>query len=345
MPIIFRAETRGSSFLDPFARFEEKERRVQVREDPLTGAVSRVFSYRRRPPQSDQGGVKAEDGPRVCAFCSENIETMTPMFPPALCPEGRLVRGEAVAFPNIFPYDTHNAVVAITRRHEVGIAEWSPERLADAFLVCREYIDRVVKGEGGAWFYSVNWNYTPVAGASQIHPHLQIIISRKPTLEQGRLIEGSRKYMETNSTNYWDDLVRTEEETGERFLGRTGDVPWLVNFAPRGFVPDVTAVLTGLTDFTRCDKGTVENLAEGLVKLFTYYGGRRITGVNLSLYSQSPGADHFQTHVRIVPRLRIPPLNISDVNYFKLMHDEAISLLPPERVCEELRPFFQEQRG
>lgn len=341
MPIVFREETRNSFFLDPFDQFQEKERGVQIREDPLTGAISRVFVYRRRPPQ--QSEADAEGRPPVCAFCKENIETMTPMFPPSLCPEGRIRRGEAAVFPNIFPYDTHNAIVAISHQHEVAMSEWSAQVLADALAASREYIGRVVETEGGPWFYSINWNYTPVAGASQVHPHLQIIASRKPSQEQARLIEGSRRYTEAYSANYWADLIKTEEEADERYVGRTGDIHWLVNFSPRGFVPDVTAVLPGDTDFTVCDDGEIESLSQGLVKLFCYYGSRRVTGANLTLYSQRPGESCFWTHARIVPRLRIPPLNISDINYFKLMHDESISLLTPEQVCIELKPFFQEQ--
>ena len=340
MSIVFRQETRSSSFLDPFDGFREKRREVQIREDPLTGAVSRVFAYRRRPPQ--QSETADEDQPPVCAFCKENIETMTSKFPPALIPQGRLRRGEAVVFPNIFPYDTHNAVVVITEQHEVAITGWSARKLVDALAVSREYIETVVGAEGDRWIYSINWNYTPIAGASQLHPHLQIVLSRQPTREQGRLIEAGRKYMETNAGNYWEDLIRAEEEADVRYGGHTGDIPWLVSYAPRGFVPDVIAILPDDTDFTTCRGEEIEQLAGGLVKLFNYYGSRRVTGANLTLYSQSPGEDYFWTHARIVPRLRIPPLNISDVNYFKLMHDEGITLFTPERMCEELKPFFQE---
>jgi galactose-1-phosphate uridylyltransferase len=342
MPIDFREEIRSSSLLDPFTRFQEKERTVQLREDPLTGAVSRVFTYRRRPPQTSQGAAGPDDPVPSCAFCPENIETMTPMFPRGLCPEGRIKKGEAVVFPNLFPYDTHNAVVAITHQHEVGIGEWSAGRLADAFEASREYIDRVVQAEGGRWFYSINWNYTPIAGASQVHPHLQVIMSRKPTTEQGRLLEGSRDYFESNSSNYWEDLVEAEKRADLRYVGRRGDISWLLNFAPKGFIPDVTAVMHGNSDFTRCCSGEPGELAEGLVKLLKFYGERRISGANMSLYSQSPGVEHFRTHARLVPRLRIPPLNISDVNYFKLMHDEAISLLTPEELCGELKPCFDD---
>lgn len=338
MPINFREETRSSSYLDPFDGFKMKEREVSIRKDPLTGAVSRVFTYRRRPPQQDAtppGGI-----PSVCAFCKENIESMTPMFPPELFPEGRIKRGEAVVFPNLFPYDSHNAVVVITDQHEVGIEEWSEGLLVDAFEASREFIKRVVAAESGPCYYSINWNYTPIAGASQIHPHLQIIVSHTPTLEQERLLDGSRDYMEANSSNYWEDLIRAEQEADERYVGRVGGIHWLVNFAPRGFVPDVTAVLADNINFIYCSEKDVEDLSRGLVKLFNYYGGRRVKGTNLTLYSMSPGKSHFRTHTRLVPRLRIPPLNISDVNFFKLMHDEGLALIPPEEICRELKPLF-----
>jgi galactose-1-phosphate uridylyltransferase len=338
MPIAFQEETRTASFLDPFSEFELRSRDVQIRTDPLTGAVSRLFYYRRRPPQ--QSGSAQDPGKRVCAFCPENVETMTPLFPAALCPEGRIRRGEAVVFPNLFPYEVHNAVVAITERHEVSLTDWTPEVLADAFLASRDYISRVVRSEDGERFCSVNWNYTPVAGASQVHPHLQVLVAEKPTLEHGRLLAASHDYAEANAGNYWEDLIRAERAAGERYVGQTGDVAWVVNFAPRGFVPDVTAVLGNNRDFTDCEDELVRDLARGLVKVLSYYGSRIVRGANLTLYSVSPSRPHFATHVRLVPRLTIPPLNISDVNYFRLMHDEAIALFPPEQVCEELRAYF-----
>jgi galactose-1-phosphate uridylyltransferase len=338
MPITFKEETRSAVLLDPFSEFATRRREVQIREDPLTGARTRLFNYRRRPPQ--QADRAANPDQTVCAFCRENIEAMTPLFPPDLCPEGRIRRGEAVAFPNLFPYETHNAVVAISERHEVPMVDWSPEVLADALLASRDYVARVKEFEGGERYYSINWNYTPVAGASQVHPHLQVLVSDQPTFEQARLLRASREYSGSHGANYWEDLIRSEQAAGQRYVGHTGEVAWLVNFAPRGFVPDVTAVLGDNADFTACGDGEIRDLARGLVKVFNYYGSRIVRGANLTLYSITPGRSHFRTHLRLLPRLRIPPLDISDVNYFKLMHDEAIALFPPEQVCEELKPYF-----
>ena len=339
MPIRFKQETRTSSYLDPFSGFTTTEREVTIREDPLTGAVSRLFGYRRRPPQ--QISLGPDGGYTLCAFCKENIEAMTPRFPPELCPEGRIRRGEAVVFPNLFPYDGHNAVAAMSERHEVSMGEWPERALSDALLACREYIARVVRSEEKTWFHSVNWNYTPIAGASQIHPHLQILVSPTPTREMARLLEASRSYAETHGSSYWNDLLRVEQEAGERYLGRSGSARWLVNFASKGFVPDVTAVMVGDGDFVQSSDRDVEDLAAGLLKVLRYYDSRRIGGLNLTLYSLSPGRPDFATHARVVPRFRIPPLNISDVNYFRLMHDEGLCMVSPEHVCGELSRFFE----
>jgi galactose-1-phosphate uridylyltransferase len=338
MPITFKEESRSSFFLDPFAEFEERERRVLIREDPLTGAVSRLFNYRKRPPQ--QSAAPPESDVIVCAFCKENVEKMTPKFSPELIPEGRIRRGEAVVFPNLFPYDAHNAVVAISHQHIVEITDWSAPVLTDALVASREYIERVARVEGGKLFYSINWNYTPIAGASQEHPHLQIILSSRPTTELKRLLEAGRSYMECNSSNYWEDLIKAERAADERYVGMIGSIPWLVNFSPRGFVPDVTAIFPDNGDFIRCPESSIIDLSEGMVKLLNYYGGRRVKGANFTLYSMTPAEPSFLTHARLVPRLRIPPLNISDVNYFKLMHDEGLTLFLPEAVIVERQGGF-----
>ena len=96
-----------------------------------------------------------------CPFCHDAVLTVTPTFPDG----NRIIRGESVTFPNLFPFGEGHVVTVMTREH--AVVAFSRQQVVDALLSQIEAL-RTVNG-----YPSINWNFLPSSGASLVHPHMQ----------------------------------------------------------------------------------------------------------------------------------------------------------------------------
>jgi hypothetical protein len=98
---------------------------IEVRIDPLTGHRSRILPDRGLMPANDFDlEAFAQESRERCPFCPERIETLTPKLAPAVHPEGRIIRGEAVLFPNLHAYSSHSCVsVYAPRLHYLPLGQ------------------------------------------------------------------------------------------------------------------------------------------------------------------------------------------------------------------------------
>ena len=101
-----------AEILDPTRDFAVQRTEVEVRWDPLTGHTSRVLGVPRglMPPNEEDLEAIARKTADGCPFCGDRLEARTPRFPADLHPEGRMRRGQAVLFPNLFAYSRFSAV-------------------------------------------------------------------------------------------------------------------------------------------------------------------------------------------------------------------------------------------
>ncbi|MFZ3045839.1 MAG: galactose-1-phosphate uridylyltransferase, partial [Desulfatirhabdiaceae bacterium] len=107
---------------------EAVERTIEIRTNPITGRTCRIALS--RTGQSEPGTdtfpelpPDAENTTR-CPFCRPQVEFMTPMLRQDVSAAGRLVQGDSLLFPNLFPYGSHSAVSLFDDRHfvEIGAA-------------------------------------------------------------------------------------------------------------------------------------------------------------------------------------------------------------------------------
>ena len=101
-----------AEILDPTRDFAVQRTEVEVRWDPLTGHTSRVLGVPRglMPPNEEDLEAIARKTADGCPFCGDRLEARTPRFPADLHPDGRMRRGQAVLFPNLFAYSRFSAV-------------------------------------------------------------------------------------------------------------------------------------------------------------------------------------------------------------------------------------------
>jgi len=341
MAVRFKKSVREIRLLDPTQGFKENLFKFEFRIDPLTRIRSRIMNLKFRLPNlPDLEKIITISKERHCPFCGDNLEKMTPKFPLEFIPEGRLRMGEAVLFPNFMPYDQNNAVAIFSKEHFIGLTQFSEERLINGFLVSQSFLERVQKNNAKNKYFSINWNYMPPSGGSLVHPHLHLMGDKDPSGHHKLILKRGKRFWKKFKVNYWADLINEEKKLGERFLGETGNVCWLLHFAPKGMMFDVMGVFVEKFSLLELSAEDFRDFARGLQKIFLYLEKNNLFSFNLTIFSGLSEKDYFWTHARLIPRFTIPPMDTSDTNFTGLLHDESLSIMKPEDVCQEMKPFF-----
>jgi galactose-1-phosphate uridylyltransferase len=231
-------------------------------------------------------------------------------------------------------------VVVFTRQHYVPPADFTEDMLFSAFAAARLFLRRVVAVDSAVQFFSINWNYLPMAGGSIIHPHLQILAGAYPTYYQGVLIRAATRYQKRRGTVYWEDLIKEEKKLGERYIGTAGRTVWLASYAPLGLT-DIMSVFRGRTSLLELTDQDLKDFCSGLVRVFRFFQAYNHYSFNLGMYSgKQQGDDSFWVNARMMTRRLLPPVGASDVSYFEKIHKESIDYLNPERLCAAAREYF-----
>lgn len=338
MSLAFETSTREFSFLDPFNGFERKDLEIEVRRDPLSGDVARILEFRARDLGPIDHSVFLERQKALkCPFCPENIGKMASRFLPEQVPQGHLTRGQAVLFPNAFPYETMNSVLVLTKEHFLEPGQFSTEILANGFMLAREAFSKLAQGMG---FASVNWNYMMPAGAGIIHPHFQLAAGKSPTKYQDAVRRRAQAFKRKEpNADLAGAYLEHERKQGQRWLGKLGPAGWAATFAPRA-IYDIVALVPGQRGLCDLKPAQVEKLAQGVTAVLAYFQDKGVCSFNMALHTPLKPGTGLPLMLRLVSRIEIPPLGVDEINYFEKLHDEMLTFVRPERVAQELKPYW-----
>lgn len=343
--IRFNRHVEMSLLHNPLKEFEIDSQLIEYREDPLSGLTSFVRTGRAfwagiyKTDENLLNRLIEESRPR-CFFCPEKVETSTPKFPANFIPEGRLTIGEATLFPNLFAHKQYSAIIALTHRHYLKLNEFEPNLLLNGLKLADFYI-RQAHEKSGVEYAEIGGNYLYPAGASIVHPHLQVILSNgahyliKIYLEKGKA--HYRKY----SKNFWEELIEKEKEISERYLGRVGSTEWFTPFAPIR-EDEVNAVVTKKSNFLEFNNHDWESLAQGLSQVLKAYYDKRYSCFNFAIYSGPLGKKlrYLWAGVKIVSRSSVQTYPVSDTWYSNCILLDGFVVEPPEDVAKGMRPYF-----
>jgi galactose-1-phosphate uridylyltransferase len=307
---------------------------IDVRIDPLTGHSSRILPERGLMPANDfdLAAFARENQPR-CPFCAERIDSLTPKLPARIHPGGRIAHGEALLFPNLHAYASHSVVsVYSPRLHYLPLEDMTERLLADNLLTQVAHAGAVIAADPEARWASINANHMLPSGSSLFHPHLQGIVDSQPTTLQRMLAEVPAER--------FDAYLQAERRAGERYLGDTGRVEWLVSFAP--IAPaELRAFIRGISSPAELDEDLVVELAGGLVRALHAYAEMGFESFNLAVYGAPPGIDTYPLNLRIACRSNLSPFYRSDSTFLERLHWEGAIDLSPERVAERIGSRFR----
>lgn len=207
----------------------------RARRDPLTGAVTLHVPERARRP-SNRGPHQG-----ACPFCPGN-ETLLPevLFEkPATDARPWATRTVPNKFPLVRPAEAGEARSLATGRHEViiespihdrDVAAMTPSETADVVATYRE---RAAVHWGQHRTLVLFRNRGPRGGASQNHPHAQIVAMDAVPPAVAQRVERQRRHFEDTGRCLVCDLAAAEIAFGRRIVARRGGV--------MAFVPETAA--------------------------------------------------------------------------------------------------------
>ncbi len=319
-----------------------RELPCELRRDPLTGRTGRVAHFLGFQLGVPDLGDAVEVSAPKCPFCPDRLLTVTPRLPGRLGLGERLQRGEAVLFPNLSPYDRFSAVTALTHAHFLPPSAFTADHLADGIQVAQEYF-RAARSLAPGYQGLITWNYMPLAGATQVHPHMQVFFSDR----LGHLLEeengASADYFRAHGRCYWLELAERERQLQSRWLGSGEHVQAFTAFVSRSLISDVQLVFREVERLEDAPPEAVRELALNLTWALAHFEREGVRGFNLSLAGAGPetppGA--VRLRARLSPRIQLDVrTGASDCTAWLEMLDEGVMLRSPEALAKQLGPQF-----
>jgi UDPglucose--hexose-1-phosphate uridylyltransferase len=338
----FERIKKETIILNPQKAMAEQRIPSEIRMDPLTGRTARICHFMELHWEKPDFEALIAGTDAWCPFCGDKVLTVTPCFPKDLIPEGRMQKGDMVLFPNIAPYDSIGAVATFGPRHYIPMTAFQPEHIASVFGFALDFFRRIEStGHPESVYHIINWNYMPPAGSSLIHPHLQVFSSSSAPNLMGQELVASKTYLEQNGSIFWDDLVKAEKQSQERYLGQIGRSHWMTTFAPMGVAGDVLAVVEDARSMLDLNERDLSDLGTGLVKVITEYDRMGIYSFNMNFFTGAKTDDHFRFHLLFSPRTFFnQKLGTPDVGALRHLFNETLCMAFPEAINNLLKKGF-----
>ncbi|NOZ85583.1 MAG: hypothetical protein GXP49_04850 [Deltaproteobacteria bacterium] len=348
-------------FHSPLKNGAIDEQSMEIRTDPLLGHKA-VFNPGLEDkveilfPRTDEKYLveRSEATKKSCFLCNGRWRTAAPRYEDSLVPGGRIQKGRAVLFPNLFPLSSIHAVVMLGDEHFRRLNQFEPSLLGDGFKVALELVKRCEKVMPGIKYFTINANYMPPAGASVMHPHLQLLGSTLPGTHHQKLLSRSRAWFEREKACYFRELVEQEEQ-GPRMIARQGSGCWLAAYAPLGG-HEIQCIWPEKASFLDFEDRDVDDLACGLSAMLSTYHDLGLSTFNFSMFgarTNSEGrdkggnseSDYFKCMLRLVNRQNMVPDHRTDDYFFQKLLENEIILRKPGELAGLAREHFKDAMG
>jgi len=376
--IQFESSIEKAAFFSPLAGMQWAEQTIEVRRDPLTGATAVSSSELATKAEMFYGKTDWEHAEKIartsregCFFCTEKVLETTPRYSDDIVAGGRLRRGRALVFPNLFPLAALHAVVTYPELHFLRPSQFTPDLLEEGFGAAVDFVGRAERAaaadavspaqsnRSNLEHIELCCNYMPPAGASMAHAHFQVFGGPAVPWLVAATWERATAFMQQHGVSYWQALVEEETERGERFIASQAGCTWLAPFAPAGG-HEVIAVLPGFSRISALGDEQVAALAAGLANVLAWYECEGLSAFNFTLYggplsdvpltggslSGGPltGAAHstgaHAVVLRVIARSAFKPDYHTDDDFLQKQLGGGLFFVTPEQIAATLRPVF-----
>jgi UDPglucose--hexose-1-phosphate uridylyltransferase len=339
-----------------------KEFPSELRRDLISGDWVIIAKGRAKKPKAFQRKKKRE--PKVkekdCPFC--NIETqkdpvliynqkgkvplekgipndwtlvVIPNLYPALLPSKTLNRREEGGL-----YQTLDAVghceLVIPRDHKRNMPHFDLSEIEILIESCKErYLSLMDKPFVN--YISIFQNYGPEAGASQPHPHLQIITTPLIDVDLIGSLKKAEDYYKENNECIYCKMIEYELESKERIIYENNHFIALCPFASKTAFQIIITPKEHLSNFERITKEEKRSLADAAQKVaISLNEGLNDPDYNFYLHTSpcdGEAHDYYHWHWTVLPKT-------GDLAGFELGTHMEISVIEPEKAAEHLRKFI-----
>ncbi|MBU1569980.1 MAG: galactose-1-phosphate uridylyltransferase [Proteobacteria bacterium] len=339
----FTKDAVTARFISPSG--ETVQAPIEIRTNPITGRTNRIAFSRIGEREAGTDSFPAPppfaDDTSLCPFCRSSLQSKTPGLIPELMPDGRLVRGGSVLFPNLFPYGAYSAVSLFDDIHFVEIGTASPDSYTNSFLNCADYLQRVLAHNREAVYMAITQNHLPAAGGSLLHPHLQIQADRVASNHHRFLRAKADSYFVENGSLLFSDYLYHEKREADRYIGNTGGWEWMAAFAPEGFF-EIWGILPGVTSLSQVTVDNWKYLSRGILNTQRFYRSLCRNSYNLGLLLIEDGTSRLELRVVIIVRSNYAPWVRNDRTGFEVMLGDMATFTAPEETAAGARPFWNE---
>jgi galactose-1-phosphate uridylyltransferase len=229
----------------------------------------------------------------------------------------------------------------MSQAHYVPLGSFTPPLLADAFGACLDFF-RSVQQLPATTYTLVFWNYFPASGGTQIHPHLQLFATDTPGNALETELAASLQYAHTEGRPFWADLVRAEEQQGERFVARGQHSVWLTAFVSESLLADTLMIFPERRTLLDLSAEALDEFCHGLAQTLDHLQGQGVYSFNLAWYSGTGGRDDFWLHARLSPRVYMTPRQWgTDTSALQHLYNEHFMVQAPEAAAEALRQVLR----
>ena len=343
--IKFERSFEKAGFFSPLAGMEYAEQTIEIRRDPLTGMTAVASSELATKEEMFFGKTDwahaeelAERARQGCFFCPEKVFDVTPRYPDGLLPGGRLQKGRALVFPNLFPLAALHAVVTYPERHFLRPSDFAPDLLEEGLGAALDFIGRAERFYPALRHIELCCNHMLPAGASMVHPHLQVFGGETAPWLVDMTWRRSAEFKREHGVSYWRALVDEETARGERVILTEAGCTWLAPFAPTGG-REVIAVLPDFPRISSLGTGQIAALARGLSGVLAWYEREALSAFNFTLYAEPLSGEDTGHPVilRVVARSAFKPDYRTDDYFLQKQLGGELIFIPPEEIARLLR--------
>ncbi len=314
----------------------------EIRWDPLLGYTVRITVKRRGQWDEDTElpDISRQVSNRAtCPFCEPLFSSVVPGFFPTFSPTVHIQIGEAICFPNRYPYGTYSAVVIFSKdKHFISIGDFTPQDYRPAFDASLTYLSKVLDEDNQAHYQAITQNHLPSSGGSLIHPHLQVNADSVPTNFHTIMERALKAYAAESSSHYFHDLIN-EERNGDRQIADREHTFWLVPFAPAG-QREVLGIIKNVSSLFDLSESAWEEIMAGIIAVQKFYRSLGVNSFNCALYNFPDPEGYYNVIVRMMTRSNYQPYPRNDMTYRETMLWEPSIEYYPEDMAQALKPYF-----
>ncbi len=311
----------------------------------------------RRPEFFKKKRAKIKMPKKICPFC--NIETQEP--PVLIYKKGKKIPlggkipkdWSTIVIPNKYPallpyprlekkmegrfYQRMNAVgfceLVITRDHEKHFPHLSVKEIEEVIDAYQQRYLTLMK-KHFVNYISIFHNYGPEAGASQPHPHSQIITTPLIDVDLKNALSNSKKYFKKNKKCIYCEMNKWEEKVKRRLVFENKDFLVICPFASKMAFQVIISPKKHTAYFEKISKEKKKYLAEAF-KMAMHALNKGLSDPAYNFYLHTAPCDgkdysYYHWHWTILPKT-------ATLAGFEIGTRMEISTIEPEKAAEYLK--------